>query len=532
MIYGKIDKDLNTLSSNLKGQSFMKTILELTNQLKNKDLFHEYIYNENYSLSLTEELAKSTIHNLSYNSLDENLNDHSLFIVKGSNFKKEYLEKAVDQGVKFYLSEIDFEIPNTIAIIVDKIELAMAITAQYFYDFPEEKIKVIGVTGTKGKTTTSYFLKDILSHNDLPAGLINSKEIITGEENLEATLTTPESLDTYHYLSEMVKNGLKYCVLEASSQGYKKNRLYGLRFDYGIFLNFSPDHVGTGEHDSMNDYFYCKRQLLHHSDTVILNDNLKQLDFIIKDTKENNPLVKEIIVFAEKGNNLADYTYESTDINQFKWRKKKEHKEKLIELSMLGHYNHENATASLIVGELLGEDMEEMAKKIKKTDVSGRFEVYKKEDKIIVIDSAHNETSYRNIIQSARQYYGENRPISILGNASGNKAENRRAGFARVYNEEKPRKVYIAKDSPNFSTTEEIGQEIKRETEKLDPKILFDTTYQDDRPKQIRKALSEMENNEIAFILGKGTDKTQRVLGKLEPYIGDEVVVEEWIKNN
>lgn len=510
----------------------MKTIIELTNQLKNKKLFHEYIYNGNYFLSLPEEFTQSSINNLSYNSLDKNLDSQSLFIVKGSNFKKEYLENAVEQGVKLYLSEIDFEIPNTIAIIVDQIEFAMAITAQYFYDFPEEKIKVIGVTGTKGKTTTSYFLKDILSHNDLPAGLINSKEIITGKERLEATLTTPESLDTYHYLNEMVKNGLKYCVLEASSQGYKKNRLHGLRFDFGIFLNFSPDHVGTGEHESMNDYFYCKRQLLHHSDTVILNAKLEQLDFIIKDTEENNPLVKEIIIFDEKGNDKADYIYESTDINQFKMIDKKEHKEKRIELSMFGHYNHENATASLIVGEMLGEDIEEMAKKITKTDVSGRFEVYKKEDKIIVIDSAHNETSYRNIIQSARQYYGEKRPISILGNASGNKAENRRAGFARVYNEEKPRKVYIAEDSPNFSTTKEIGQEIIEETKKLDPSISFDTSYQDHRPKQIRKALSEMEDNEIAFILGKGTDKTQRVLGKLEPYIGDEVVVEEWIKNN
>ncbi|MDN6196423.1 MAG: hypothetical protein L0I93_08030, partial [Atopostipes suicloacalis] len=501
----------------------MKTIFKLGEHLKKNGLVHEYIFSGKYSVTLPEELGQHEIDNLSYNSSDKNLNSATLFIVKGDHFKKEYLIDAVKKGIKFYVSEIDYEIPNTVVIIVGQIELAMASLAQYFYDFPEEKIRVIGVTGTKGKTTTTYFLKDILSHSNLPAGLINSKEIITGKEKLEANLTTPESLDTYHYLNDMVKNGLKYCVLEVSSQGYKKNRLHGLRFDYGIFLNFSPDHVGTGEHESMNDYFYCKRQLLHHSDTVILNNKLDQLDFIIKDTKENNQILKKIIIFAEESNDQVDYTFKSTDIDHFTMIDHKNSEELPIELSMLGYYNHENAIASLIVGKNLGEKSKEMARKIKKTDVSGRFEVYKKNDQIIVIDSAHNETSYRNIIRSARQYYGKNRPITILGNASGNKAENRRPGFARVYNEEKPRKVYIAKDSPNFSTTKEIGQEIINETRKLDSNISFDTTYQDNRPKQIQKALNEMKENEILFILGKGTDKTQRVLGKLEPYIGDEV---------
>lgn len=510
----------------------MKTISELTKQLKDQNLFHEYILNKEYHTSLPDELVEHEINSLSYNSLDSKLNRESLFIVKGENFQKEYLDQAIEKGVLFYVSEIDLEIPDTVAIIVRDSELAMASLGQYFYDFPEEKITIIGVTGTKGKTTTSYFLKDILSHSDLPAGLINSKEVITGKNTFEANLTTPESLDTYRYLNEMVESGLKYCVLEASSQGYKKNRLHLLRFDYAIFLNFSPDHVGTGEHDSMNDYFYCKRQLLHHSDTIILNNKLKQFDFLIQDAKENNAQLKQVVSFGEEPNNSVDYTFKSPDINHFVLTNNKNECELEIELSMFGYYNHENATASLIVGDLLNENHAEMQKKIQKTKVSGRFEVYRKDNQIIVIDSAHNETSFRNVIQSARKYYGEDRPISILGNASGNKAENRRPGFARVYSEEQPRKVYIAEDSPNFSSTAEIGEEIMAETKKLDPTIEFDTTFQDNRPQQIRKALSEMKDNEIAFILGKGTDKTQRVLGKLEPYIGDDMVVKEWLADH
>ena len=127
----------------------MKTIIELVNQLKKQNLFHEYILNKKYSTSLDESLANHLINHLSYNSLDEGLSKESLFIVKGANFKKEYLTKAINQGVKFYVSEIDLEIPDTIAIIVDDSELAMASLGQYFYDFPEEKITLIGVTGTK-----------------------------------------------------------------------------------------------------------------------------------------------------------------------------------------------------------------------------------------------------------------------------------------------------------------------------------------------------------------------------------------------
>lgn len=510
----------------------MKTIAQLTNQLKEKRLFKEFILNEKYLVSLPKELQKREVNHLSYNSLDNELNKKSLFIVKGTNFKKEYLTSTMDQGVIFYLSEINFEIPDITAIIVTDIELAMATIAQYFYGFPEKNIQLIGVTGTKGKTTTSYFLKDSLSNTDLPAGLINSKEVFTGKKSYESTLTTPESLDTYRYLSEMVENGLKYCVLEVSSQAYKKNRVHLLNFDIAIFLNFSPDHVGTGEHDSMEDYFYCKRQLLHHSKQIILNKELNNLDFIIQDAKENNPDLERVITFSNGSSDHTDYSFVSIDINHFKMMNNQTHVETDIKLKMLGFYNHENATASLIAGDILGENMNEMAKKIKGTDVSGRFEVYKKEDQIIIIDSAHNETSFRNVILSGRRYYGQTRPISIITGASGNKAENRRQGMARVFNEEHPRKVYMAADSPNFSKMEDIANDIISETKKLDKTIQFDTTYQDDRQKQIEKALSEMKKNEIMFILGKGTDKTQRMFGKQEPYIGDDIIVEQWLKNN
>lgn len=510
----------------------MKTIKQLTQQLKEKRVLIEYIQNKKHFVTMPKNLLERSIHNLSYNSLDNELSETSLFIVKGSNFKNEYLMKAVDKGVQFYLSEIDFEIPNTTAIIVTDIEQAMAIVAQYFYDFPDEKLQLIGVTGTKGKTTTTYFLKDSLSHTDLPAGLINSKEVFTGKNSLEANLTTPESLDTYRYLSEMVENGLKYCVLEVSSQAYKKNRVHLLTFDLALFLNFSPDHVGTGEHESMNEYFYCKRQLLHHSRKIILNNDLENVDFIIEDAKENNGQLEQIITFSGDSADDVDYTFSSTDINHFELTNKQKQEKTAVELKMLGYYNHENATASLIAGDILGENLKEMAEKIKETDVSGRFEVYQMHDQIIVIDAAHNETSFRNVIQSGRKYYGEARPISIVASASGNKAENRRAGMARVFTEEQPRKVYIAADSPNFSKMADIAHDLISETKKLDETIKFDTTYKEDRQKQIEKALSEMKKNEIIFILGKGTDKTQRMFGKLEPYIGDDVVVEQWLEKN
>lgn len=508
----------------------MKNILALSKQLVKHDLFHEFILNHEYLLELPQDLEAMEIQHLSYNSNDPELSEQTLFLVKGKNFKKEYLQATIDRGVKFYISEKDFEIPDTVAIIVSDIEKAMATIAQYFYDFPEKELMLVGVTGTKGKTTTTYFLRDILSQEEKPAGLINSKEVFTDVLTREATLTTPESLDTYRYLREMADNDLKYCVLEVSSQAYKKYRVHLLHFDIALFLNFSPDHVGTGEHDSMNEYFHCKRQLLWNADSIILNKQLPDFDFITDEIKLKNPEIKGIHTFSTDLNDEVDYSITSNTIDTFTLTKNESNLKKNVSLSMYGHYNHENAAGSLIVGDLFGEDFDEMIAKIRETRVSGRFEVFRKEDKVVVVDSAHNETSFREVIQSGRQHYGMERPFSVLGAASGNKAENRRAGMARVFNEQKPNKIYIAADSPNFSRIEDIAADIISETEKLDPTLEFDITYQEDREKQVEKALNDMADNEILFVLGKGTDKTQRMFGKLEPYIGDDVIVENWLK--
>src|SRR5699024_1222613 len=147
---------------------------------------------------------------------------------------------------------------------VSDVRKAMAVIAREFYQWPQNKLKLIGVTGTKGKTTTAYLLKDILQYTtNHKTALLSSIEIsVDGKNFVDAHLTTPESLDLYRMMAEAVENGMSHLIMEVSSQAYKLHRVYGLHFDVGFFLNISPDHIGPLEHPSFEDYFYCKRQLL------------------------------------------------------------------------------------------------------------------------------------------------------------------------------------------------------------------------------------------------------------------------------
>ena len=198
---------------------------------------------------------------LSYDSRKST--ENTLFFAKGLNFKKEYL---TDLEAAFYVSEFDYEVALP-AIIVTDVKRAMALIAASFYDFPQNKLKTLALTGTKGKTTSAYFAKAILDkmNGGKTALLSTAQTTLDGKNYFKSELTTPESLDLLEMMAKALTNGMTHLVMEVSSQAYKTERVYGLTFDVGVFLNISPDHIGPVEHPTLEDYFYCKRQLLKNS---------------------------------------------------------------------------------------------------------------------------------------------------------------------------------------------------------------------------------------------------------------------------
>lgn len=199
--------------------------------------------------------------------------------VQGANFDgHSKAAEAAEKGAAVLIVEKDVALPEDAKITVIRVEstrYAMAFIAAAYYGHPGDRLKVIGVTGTKGKTTTTYLVKSILEHAGYKVGLVGTIEAIIGEKHIPANNTTPESYVLQEYFKEMVDAGCQICVMEVSSQGLMLHRTQGFTFELGIFTNIEPDHIGPNEHESFEDYMACKGLLFKQCRTGIVNSDDK-----------------------------------------------------------------------------------------------------------------------------------------------------------------------------------------------------------------------------------------------------------------
>lgn len=212
----------------------------------------------------------------------------TLLFIKG-NFKEEYLADADKLGLKAYVAERSYSnCTNAIGLIVTDVREAMSILSAEYFGNPQEKLKIVGITGTKGKTTTAYFTHKILNtHSKGKAALFSSVDnCLDGKTYVESDLTTPESFDSFKMMREAVNNGMKYLVMEVSSQAYKIKRVSNINFDVAAFLNISPDHISPIEHPTFEDYFYCKRQIVENTKNLVLGSEINHGDLIVQNANE------------------------------------------------------------------------------------------------------------------------------------------------------------------------------------------------------------------------------------------------------
>lgn len=232
--------------------------------------------------------ADSCFTHATYDSRD--IKNGTLLFIKG-NFKSEYLVDADSKGLVSYVAEKSYaNYTNSVGLIVNDVRKAMSVLSAAFFGFPQEKLTVVGITGTKGKTTTAYFTHAILNaYSHGKAALFSSVDnCLDGKTYVESDLTTPESFDAFRMMREAVDNGMQYLVMEVSSQAYKVDRVYGLHFNVGAFLNISPDHISPIEHPTFEDYLYCKRQLIANSKCLVLNADADHADLLLQDAKNHN----------------------------------------------------------------------------------------------------------------------------------------------------------------------------------------------------------------------------------------------------
>ncbi len=267
-------------------QNLLREIIQNKSAQKHDDLTHEN--DQTWSIDASDFSAHSKPYShITYDSRD--IKPNTLLFIKG-NFKPEYLKDADKNGLNAYVAQDCYaDYTNAVGLIVTDVHKAMSLLSAAFFNNPQEKLTTIGITGTKGKTTTAYFTHAILNaHSNGKAALFSSVDnCLDGKTYVESDLTTPESLDAFRMMSQAVENGMKYLVMEVSSQAYKVNRVYGLHFNVAAFLNISPDHISPIEHPTFEDYLYCKRQIVKNTDALVLNADCAHADLLLQDAKQN-----------------------------------------------------------------------------------------------------------------------------------------------------------------------------------------------------------------------------------------------------
>ena len=321
----------------------------------------------------------------------------------------EFIENAIEKGAKAIIVEKDedvqvlnkkYEMP---IISVEDTRKALAKVACNFYDNPSKKLKLIGVTGTKGKTTSTFMIKSILEAHGLNVGLIGSIAVYINEEKIEDTdRTTPESIDIQKYLSLMVDRKVDVAVIEVSSQAMKLSRVEGCDFDVALFTNLSEDHISPKEHPSMEDYFNCKLKLLRLAKHAVINNDDKK----VKTIKEILP-DKDIKTFAI--DEMADFKVNPSNVvitdSYIDFSVMYKGKEERIEACIPGRFSIYNATGAIAVCSYFDVTAEEIRKALKDLKVLGRSElVPNKLGLTIMIDYAHTPSSLESILTAVKSY--------------------------------------------------------------------------------------------------------------------------------
>lgn len=482
------------------------------------------ILNEKNLLQTPNEKTKQNNQSFTYLSYDSrDLAKYTLFFCKGLHFNAASLHDAVSKGVKVYVSEIKYE-SSAQAILVTNIRKAMAVVAQYFYRNPQDKLYKIGITGTKGKTTTAYFVKKILddAFNKKVALFSSEETTLDGKTLFPSTLTTPEALDLYRQMAIACENGLTHLVMEVSSQAYKTQRVYNLTFETGVFLNISPDHISPIEHPTFEDYFQCKRQLLLNSKQMVINQESDQF------TRLKQTCTDYQIPLYTYGRETGSYLLtDKAEERTFNLTAKNKDSLKVngnYQLSLFGQFNHENAVAAILVCGLANVSQQICQESLPLAQIPGRMNLLEKPNgAFIFVDYAHNYLSIHALGHFARQLRPKGRLIIVTGSAGG-KAISRRPDIGKALSECADVAI-ITSDDPDFEDPQDIAAEIKAAITNLDVNVQLEL----DRATAVSSAFNQAEGKDTVIIAGKGTEKMMKFRGKEVFYEGDFHIVKRLI---
>lgn len=454
----------------------------------------------------------------------------SLFIavpgmsVDGHNF----ISQAIEGGAKTIVVSRDVKVTENITVIkIKNTRKSMAILGKNFYNNPSAKIKVVGITGTNGKTTTIHILKSIYEKAGYKVGLIGTIGACIGETTIPSNNTTPESIDLQRILAQMVSEGVDYCFIEVSSHALALDRVYGTNIYGAMFTNLSPDHMEF--HKDMKDYYETKKKLFLMSKNInIINID----DFWGKRLYEElkNAKVSLYSFGLENQGNFKGKNIDYTSLG-VKYEIQGPKVSGRISLNIPGKvnvYNSLTAASFALTDNIPFEIVSEGIREVK--GVKGRFEtVYKDENFQVVIDFAHTEDGLKEVISSLRQFT-KGRIILVFGvyAPSEDKGREKRLAMGRVASEYGDILI-VTSDNPKNQDPEFIIKEIIEGIKTIDK---YKNIYSySDRKEAIEKALEMVSKDDLILIAGKGHESAQ-IIGNVAVPFNEKEIVLKTIENN
>ena len=426
---------------------------------------------------------------------------------------------AYDNGARAFVVEKEISLPSDAQVFtVNNSRAVLRALGDNLFRKPENEIKVIGITGTKGKTTVAHLVQKILNASGIPTGIIGTVGAEFDGMKMPTANTTPESLELQRIFRAMLDKGCKVVALEVSSLGVKHGRVDGIQFAAGVFTNLSPDHIGPLEHDTFEEYAYWKSVLFEHCDTAVMNYDDEAYKIMEKNCK------CRVISYGLDD----DYDISAFDVESIRTRKttgisfrcRAFGEELKITAPIPGTFNAYNILAALGAAEAVGADISKAAEALKNIKIRGRAETVDiDEDFDIIIDYAHNGLSLKSIIDTLDDYK-TGRIICVFGSVGG-RTRDRRREMGLVAGSMCELSI-LTSDNPDFEDPMNIINDIAAAVEEVGGQYVKEP----DRKKAIHYALSIAQKGDLILLAGKGHEEYQLVNGVKEPFSELECIKE------
>lgn len=430
----------------------------------------------------------------------------------------EFIDEVVNAGVRVLVVERDVKIPAGVTVVrVVNGREALALLSAARFGHPAKKMISIGVTGTKGKTTTTHMIKTVLEAAGKKVGMIGTTGIIIGDQITPTLNTTPESYELQQAFAQMADAGCEVMIMEVSSQGLKMHRVDGIHFDYGIFTNISPDHIGPDEHESFDEYLHYKSQIFNRCRVGLMNSDDPHYSQVVKDAScelYDFSLTQSASFEGEHIRYVSEPDFVGVEFDVCgKYQLD-------VRVSIPGKFNVYNALAAVSICTFLGISRETICHAMEHIKVNGRMEiVYTSEKCTVIVDYAHNAVSMESLLLTLREYHPR-RLVCVFG-CGGNRSKDRRYSMGEIGGRLADLSIITA-DNSRFEKVEDIIADIRGSIEKTGGNYIEIP----DRREAIEYSIVHAEPGDMVAIIGKGHEDYQEINGVRHHFLDREVVEE------